>query len=114
MRYFVIFSVYPPGEYYQQFRLVENVEFAHTWDWDSLEEGPKWTMSPSLFDAPLNPNACIIFDVRSVAPEFDGAEITSIKLAPFGWGFAPLFDEEYFSSGKYAGTLKENDKHSIF
>ncbi|KAH7460318.1 hypothetical protein KRP22_008428 [Phytophthora ramorum] len=84
----VLFSVYPPGSFYQAIRLTGDVYFTTTMDWTSAQTSPEFTDGyMTLRDSASDPLLAVLFDVRSVARHPKTGAITSQQ---YGWTFLPV------------------------
>lgn len=65
---FSIFSLNPPGSYYQEFKLTNQVDMTVNVDMESLLKAPRWLDSFQPFrDVSMSPFAVLVIDVRTVA-----------------------------------------------
>ncbi|KAG6615781.1 uncharacterized protein IUM83_12045 [Phytophthora cinnamomi] len=84
----VVFSVYPPGSFYQAIRLTGDVYFTTTMDWTSTQTSPEFGDGyMTLRDAPPDQLLTVFFDVRSVTRHPKTGAYTSQQ---YGWTFLPV------------------------
>jgi hypothetical protein len=99
---FVIYSLSPPGSYYQAYRLTDGVQCTKAWDMDSLLRSPHFVDSYNVFkDVRFNPNMLLIVDVREVVYK-DLHRDFMLPPACIGWTVLPLFTHDgYVRTGSY-------------
>ncbi|KAL3657350.1 hypothetical protein V7S43_017669 [Phytophthora oleae] len=84
----VLFSVYPPGSFYQTIRLTGNVYFTTTMDWASSQTSPVFSDGyMTLRDLPSDQLLLVLFDVRSLTRHPKTGAFTSQQ---YGWTFLPV------------------------
>ncbi|KAG3033433.1 hypothetical protein PC121_g3932 [Phytophthora cactorum] len=90
----VLFSVYPPGSFYQAIRLTGGVYFTTTTDWTSSQTSPEFGDGyTTLRDSPSDQLLVVLFDVRSVNRHPKTGKITSQQ---YGWTFLPVLAHSRF------------------
>ncbi|KAG7385620.1 Coiled-coil domain-containing protein 17 [Phytophthora pseudosyringae] len=84
----VLFSVYPPGSFYQAIRLTGDVYFTTTMDWTSSQTSPEFGDGyMTLRNSPSDQLLVVLFDVRSLTRHPKTGAITSQQ---YGWTFLPV------------------------
>jgi hypothetical protein len=99
-------SLLPPGAYYNEHRLIDDVHYTNSWDPTSLIKFPRWGSGFNLFrDIELNSCAAAIFDIRVITS--DSLNSDKPQLTPLCFGVMPLFADGFFNSGHYQVPLFE-------
>ncbi|ETL28468.1 hypothetical protein L916_18192 [Phytophthora nicotianae] len=90
----VLFSVYPPGSFYQAIRLTGDVHFTTTTEWTSSQTSPEFDDGyMTLKDSRSDQLLAVLFDVRSVNRHPKTGKITSQQ---YGWTFLPVLAHSRF------------------
>ncbi|KAK9815471.1 hypothetical protein WJX72_004235 [[Myrmecia] bisecta] len=92
-----IMSLTPPGAFYQEIPVIDDVAVTLQYDMDAPLTSPTWLDGYHRFTLiPYDPALCVILDVRTVIP---GSGTT----APVGWAALPVFDKgtRYVATGHY-------------
>ncbi len=86
-------SLTPPGSYYQEHRITEDVHFTNSFDPDSFVKHPRWLNGFYAFrDVDVNPMLCVIVDVRAIDQATLGSDKVTLKSV--GWAVIPVFSGE--------------------
>ena len=94
----------PPGSFYRQFKLTDEVEFTYNWDFNSFVKHPSFDTTENahtFVDVPFFENAVLVCDVRRVEYEINDERLDSlefvdntVELVPYGWTVFPLFSRK--------------------
>ena len=94
---FAFHSLNPPGSFYGETQLTEDVNFARVHDPESLLTAPRWADGFVKYeDVPYNVHQVVIVDVRSLT-------VSSGVTSPVGWAVLPVFrpGTRFVDSGYY-------------
>ncbi|KAG7396424.1 hypothetical protein PHYBOEH_002292 [Phytophthora boehmeriae] len=84
----VLFSVYPPGAFYQPTRLTGDVFFTTSMDWTSAQISPEFGDGyTTLWGSPSDRLLAVIFDVQTISRH---SKTGAITLQQYGWTFLPV------------------------
>ncbi|XXQ36202.1 C2H2-type domain-containing protein [Plasmodiophora brassicae] len=90
---FVIYTISPPGTFYGEYPLTEDVQLTAQWDWDSLLKAPTFLGGYTLFrDVKYSEVAHCIIDVRLLK------RANQPSIQPFGWTVLQLFDNDGYTN----------------
>ncbi|KAG1691303.1 hypothetical protein DVH05_027165 [Phytophthora capsici] len=84
----ILYSVYPPGSFYQTIQLTGDVYFTTTMDWGSSQISPEFSDGfMTLRDSPSDQLLLILFDVRSCTRH---PKTGTFTFQQYAWTFLPV------------------------
>eukprot|EP00741_Cyanophora_paradoxa_P013889 tig00020713_g13407.t1 len=109
-----IYSLAPPGSFYRQPPLTDDVEFTLSDDFQADMKHPRWLDGWHAYkDVEYRPHLCLIIDVRAIGEKSKGRT----PVTPVGFAVLPVFvavpGEPYVRTGSYqlplfAGAIPEH------